>query len=544
MQEGAEEGLWLRQGWLDKQHPRSQFLSPRLLRLSADSLQWFDAAGRRGELSLAALRSVRLAEEDPCALVLEPWEGPALRLRACEGGDARAWQQAVALAATRCPSARAVCSSLSEAEEALSPVAVLRVALLRADGGGAELELAEGRALGWGRVVSVPDMRNEDRLLLRVTGLETRLDADRLRGSLGQGDCCFPLSAAPTPGPAPPTCALVLSVQASPPPPPLRRALTLAAAAALLAVAGAGLGAGLARRWLPLLSGAALSAALLLALPAPPAPLSFRLVLKRVQQDEVRDEEREQGVDDEPYLEHELPARFLAGCDGDRAEAERRWALTFRWRRDERAHEVLHEPLPLFAVARTHMSFYHAGRGRGGLVVYYVRPPDDAGHRLMQAQGVTGEVLWRVWLLVTEFRWRVLVRDEGARSVSVVDLACAGMGGAAGGKLELLRRTVLAANAHYPERSHAVLVVNAPFWFSAVWALLKPLVSEKTLARTRILGQAESLAGLREFIADDQIPALYGGGLSFGPDADSCRHLSPEAQRLDNFVRALNDRAS
>jgi hypothetical protein len=66
----------------------------------------------------------------------------------------------------------------------------------------------------------------------------------------------------------------------------------------------------------------------------------------------------------------------------------------------------------------------------------------------------------------------------------------------AGDKLDFLRKTVSAANAHYPERSQMIVIVNVPYWFHFVWNIIKPYVNEKTLKRIKVLSKAELPAGL------------------------------------------------
>jgi hypothetical protein len=49
-----------------------------------------------------------------------------------------------------------------------------------------------------------------------------------------------------------------------------------------------------------------------------------------------------------------VPARFVAGCKGDSAAAETRWALTAAWRRRERIDALLDEPQPKFKHIKVH----------------------------------------------------------------------------------------------------------------------------------------------------------------------------------------------
>ncbi len=114
------------------------------------------------------------------------------------------------------------------------------------------------------------------------------------------------------------------------------------------------------------------------------------------------------------------------------------------------------------------------------------------------------------------------------------------MGDLAGMNLEYLKKTVGYANQHYPERSQVILIVNAPYFFSFLWKVIKPLVHENTQKKVRILSSKEVLPGLMEYIDIDQIPEYYGGKLDFG-GRDSCRFQCPETVAVNEYVRKLNE---
>lgn len=114
------------------------------------------------------------------------------------------------------------------------------------------------------------------------------------------------------------------------------------------------------------------------------------------------------------------------------------------------------------------------------------------------------------------------------------------MGDLAGDNLDYVRKTIGYANAHYPERSYVIYLVNAPIWFSILWRVVRPLVHPNTQKKVRILTKSESLKGLQEHIDISNIPEYYGGELDFGGH-DSCRYQSPEVIELNNFVQRVND---
>ena len=72
---------------------------------------------------------------------------------------------------------------------------------------------------------------------------------------------------------------------------------------------------------------------------------------------------------------------------------------------------------------------------------------------------------------------------------------------------------------HYPEVMKRFLIVNAPWAFSAVWAVVKHFFDAGVVAKCALVGAASTHAALLEHIADDQIPQ-YLGGTFVPPDGD------------------------
>ena len=145
------------------------------------------------------------------------------------------------------------------------------------------------------------------------------------------------------------------------------------------------------------------------------------------------------------------------------------------------------------------------------------------------------------WIFVTEYQWQILAEgDETAKGIAVIDVGTVRIGDLAGDNLEYVRKTIAYANAHYPERSHVIYLVNAPVWFSMLWRVVRPLVHPNTQKKVRILTKSDSLKGLQEHIDISNIPEYYGGQLDFGGH-DSCRYHSPEVIELNNFVQRVND---
>mmetsp|Transcript_39691 Transcript_39691/g.40453 ORF Transcript_39691/g.40453 Transcript_39691/m.40453 type:complete len:337 (-) Transcript_39691:320-1330(-) len=63
---------------------------------------------------------------------------------------------------------------------------------------------------------------------------------------------------------------------------------------------------------------------------------------------------------------------------------------------------------------------------------------------------------------------------------------------------------------YYPERLHAMVMINAPWYFTSIWAVIRPWIDPNTVKKVRILG-ADFLSELRELIDDSVIPEELGG---------------------------------
>lgn len=72
------------------------------------------------------------------------------------------------------------------------------------------------------------------------------------------------------------------------------------------------------------------------------------------------------------------------------------------------------------------------------------------------------------------------------------------------------RRLLQLDQQFYPERLANIVMINAPWFFSTLYALVSPFIDPITAAKIKIVG-SDYLPVLRELIDDDQIPKELGG---------------------------------
>ena len=243
------------------------------------------------------------------------------------------------------------------------------------------------------------------------------------------------------------------------------------------------------------------------------------------------------------HTQDAIPERFIVGCGNDMEEARRRWDITRHWRETEGLDKILLEEQPYFNIIKAHYPHYHAGRGKNGHACYYERPGDLELDELM-SRGINLDKMLRHWLFVTEYQWEVLLNgDPLAKSIAIIDVHKVSLTDLAGDKLDFLKKTISYANQHYPERSHVIYIVNAPSYFTWIWALIRPFVHENTQKKVRILSKKHTFEGLKEHIDESQIPIYYGGKLDYGSGVDSCRTDSVDVLEFNRYVEELNQKS-
>jgi hypothetical protein len=145
-------------------------------------------------------------------------------------------------------------------------------------------------------------------------------------------------------------------------------------------------------------------------------------------------------------------------------------------------------------------------------LVYYERPGLSTLKHPLKSRELSIDDVVRHYVFVMEYTLRVL--DQGnpdGQFVSVWDLSGVGPGDLVGDMKHLMRRVLNVTQSHYPERTEVVFVVNAPRWFGAMWAAIKPFVAPSTAAKVRVLGGAALQGELFEYVAPENVPVAFGG---------------------------------
>jgi len=167
---------------------------------------------------------------------------------------------------------------------------------------------------------------------------------------------------------------------------------------------------------------------------------------------------------------------------------------------------ILSELHPHLEFIKQHFPHYFHLRGCKNEPVYFEMPP-RTDLKAPREGGVTLDILLRHYVMVTEFMWQYIERDDLQQSIYIIDLEGIRIIDFRGKCVDFVRRACAFCNQHYPEWSGCILVVNV-----LIWRLVKRFADKKTLAKVKILcGKDEILEMLLEFIPMENIPPQYGG---------------------------------
>ncbi len=75
----------------------------------------------------------------------------------------------------------------------------------------------------------------------------------------------------------------------------------------------------------------------------------------------------------------------------------------------------------------------------------------------------------------------------------------------------LFRETTKIDSTFYPERLGYMLIINAPWIFKPLWAMVKPWLDPNTVSKIRVFGYNDYQEELKKVIDVSEIPKEYGG---------------------------------
>ena len=235
-----------------------------------------------------------------------------------------------------------------------------------------------------------------------------------------------------------------------------------------------------------------------------------------------------------------LPLRFLRAGKNDPKMGLQRYEETLLWRKTNQIDALLlHESFPHFHTIKQHYHHYFHYTGYNNEPCFYEFPAQTNFHVLRQPQyNITLPTLLRHFMMIMEFQWQFLQRNDLQRSIYIIDLNGMTMRHVFSEIMEFIKQAMTITSQHYPERAGYIYILNVPTFFTLIWKTIRPIIDPSTLERIHILrrnspNKNEVLQNLLKHIPMEHIPPQYGGS---SPPLG----YSPQERILQQFIDHRN----
>ena len=186
-----------------------------------------------------------------------------------------------------------------------------------------------------------------------------------------------------------------------------------------------------------------------------------------------------------------IPTRYLEMQNNKRDKAKTAMEKTLRWRAENDVDTILARPHRKFDVSKKVFPHYFCGRDDTNHVILLQRP-GLVNVKLARKNNLTGEELLFHYVYVMEYLWRIIEPAPDATMTSIIDLT--GLNKSFLRKREQIKIGKLflsTMDAHFPQRSHRTLCINAQEWFGALYKIASPLLRESTKQKIQILSKGK-----------------------------------------------------
>uniref|UniRef100_A0A6U8B962 CRAL-TRIO domain-containing protein n=1 Tax=Eutreptiella gymnastica TaxID=73025 RepID=A0A6U8B962_9EUGL len=228
--------------------------------------------------------------------------------------------------------------------------------------------------------------------------------------------------------------------------------------------------------------------------------------------------------------DEDLSYRFLIARKWDVPAAATMLRSYLAWRAEEQLDTICTESFPE-DFSRCMGAGYEGFDVEGRPVMWQKPNPTDVAY-LLQNYDVPALTRWHHYVIERgRERYRLGGQD---RLTIVLDVADIGLNVLTNlSAMSVFKEMTASDQAHFPEHMRQMFIINAPWFFSKMWNVVKRWLDERSQKKIQIWGSNYGQP-LQEFIAPDQIPAQYGGqGLDWkSVPAEGAKYEPPPKERL------------
>ncbi|XP_042425356.1 patellin-6-like [Zingiber officinale] len=241
--------------------------------------------------------------------------------------------------------------------------------------------------------------------------------------------------------------------------------------------------------------------------------------------------------------------KFLRARDFDAGQAHAMLLRCAEWRAEFGADGVAEEELVGFKELEGVVAYMHGWDRRGHPVCYNA-------YGVFKDKAVYERVLGDADKLQRFLRWRVQVMERGVR---LLQLRPAGVNAIiqVTDLKDMPKRELRAASKHilslfqdnYPEMVARKVFINVPWYFSLLYSVISPFLTERTKSKFVIAREGNVTEMLYKFIRPEYVPVQYGGlshpgDLQNGPPKPATEFIIKGGEKVDLEIDGIEGGAT
>jgi len=225
---------------------------------------------------------------------------------------------------------------------------------------------------------------------------------------------------------------------------------------------------------------------------------------------------------DDAYL-----LRFCRARKFDLKQIIEMWDKFVKWRIDQDVDNITNFQFAELPSVREHYPHGYYKVDKIGRPLYIERIGKLKIDNLFQV--TTEERMMRYYIQSYEFLINKIFPSCSAvagkpieQTCTILDLDGVGLSMATSRVKNFIKMASNIGQNYYPEILGKMYIINAPFLFSGLWAIVKPWLDEKTVAKIQIIGSGYK-SELLKMIDEQNLPTFFGGksteelGMNPGP---------------------------
>eukprot|EP00892_Ulva_mutabilis_P004940 jgi/Ulvmu1/2818/UM142_0016.1 len=234
-----------------------------------------------------------------------------------------------------------------------------------------------------------------------------------------------------------------------------------------------------------------------------------QLQIEQAERPDVKDE-----IPNNEWITDDIQERYWHGSVGDPNRLRSGLKSSSKWRVKMGINDIFSCEHPHFRTIKAAFPHGVLAMSKCGHAVFVMKIgvlKERYGD--IEEAGLTNDDIVKHLALVYEYIFsRVDPRElPGGRLINVIDMDGLGVMDVQGKAFKMGNMSSKISQHHYPDRLEKALLINCPGMINQMWGVVKGMLDKNARDRTQLFTKNETTKGLKEILAEEDIPKEWGG---------------------------------